>query len=122
MTRLPCQDNTALYDTALYDRTSAAARRHAVREAAALCAGCVSPCEQKITLEPVMTDCCSNPSYGTYLAHKKRGEDACEASKAKKREYDQQRYAKDPRRARAPQRAYEARQRAAKAQQQAVGV
>jgi hypothetical protein len=51
--------------------------------------------------------------YGGYLAHKKRGEDACEPCKAAKRAYDRERYAKNPRKARAPQRAYEARQRAA---------
>ena len=52
--------------------------------------------------------------YGGYLAHKKRGEDACERCKDAKRAYDRERYAKNPRRARAPQRAYEARQRAAR--------
>ena len=66
-------------------------------------------------LESASTECCPEPSYGSYLAHKKRGEDACEASKAKKREYDRKRYARDPHKGRAPQRAYEARKRAATA-------
>lgn len=55
------------------------------------------------------------PSYGAYLAHIKRGEDACDGCKDAKRAYDRERYAKNPRKARAPQRAYEARQRAARA-------
>ena len=57
------------------------------------------------------------PSYSNYITHKKRGEEACDGCKEAKRIYDRARYAKNPRRARAPQRAYEARQRAAKAQQ-----
>ncbi|MFJ4808546.1 hypothetical protein [Streptomyces longwoodensis] len=58
---------------------------------------------------------CTEPSYGGYLAHRKRGETACDGCKAAKRAYDRERYAKDPRKARAPQRAYEARKRAAAA-------
>jgi len=54
------------------------------------------------------------PSYANYLAHRKRGEDACDGCLEAKRVYDRERYAKNPRRARAPQRAYEARQRAAR--------
>lgn len=52
------------------------------------------------------------PSYAAYLAHLKRGEEPCEGDKEAKRAYDRERYAKNPRKARAPQREYEARQRA----------
>ena len=61
------------------------------------------------------SETCPEPSFGGYHSHLKRGETACDGCKAKKREYDRARYAKDPRRARAPQRAYEARKRAAAA-------
>lgn len=111
----PCISNSRLYDIVLFDDTPTAERQQAARQAAALCATCPSQCEQKVTAEdnrPVKA--CRAPSYGGYLAHKKAGEEACAGCKAKKREYDRERYAKNPRKARAPQRAYEARQRAAR--------
>jgi hypothetical protein len=116
MTVPPCTTNPRLYDTALDNNTPPGPRTQAIHQAAALCATCPTPCELKVTGDdlPAMPDC-KSPSYGGYLAHKKRGENACKACKAKKREYDNERYAKNPRRARAPQRAYEARQRAVRA-------
>lgn len=112
----PCVSNARLYDIALFDDTPTSERQQAIRQAAALCASCPSPCGQKVTATPAPVKECREPSYGGYLAHKKRGEDACTGCKAKKREYDRERYAKNPRKARAPQRAYEARQRAARKQ------
>ncbi|KPI31430.1 hypothetical protein OV320_2646 [Actinobacteria bacterium OV320] len=112
--RLPCYGHEALYDTALDNLAAAPKRQQAIHQAATLCATCPAPCDQKVTPSLLEQACCPAPSYGTYLAHKRRGEDACEASKAMKREYDRERYAKNPRRARAPQRAYEARLRAAR--------
>lgn len=119
MTVAPCTTNPRVYDIALDITTPASARTQAIHQAATFCAACPAPCDQLVTGTdlPVMPNC-KSPSYGGYLAHKKRSENACKACKAAKREYDQERYARNPRRARAPQRAYEARQRAARAGRQ----
>lgn len=106
---LPCQGKEALYDIVLFGEGGPAEREQAVHQAAALCGSCPAPCELKVTVGICPERKC--PSYRGYLAHKKRGEDACEGSKAAKRVYDRARYAKDPVKARAPQRAYEARNR-----------
>jgi hypothetical protein len=77
-----------------------------------------APRKQETTAgSPASVEPCPEPSYGGYLAHKRRREDACDGCKEAKRAYDRERYRKDPRRARAPQRAYEARKRAAAAVQ-----
>jgi hypothetical protein len=107
---LPCVGNAALYDIVLFDRRAPMDAR--VR-AATLCGTCPAPCGQKVTADGSQT-ACAEPSYGSYLAHKKRGEEACDGCKEAKRVYDRERYAKNPRKARAPQRAYEARKRAAR--------
>jgi len=114
MTAPPCTTNPRLYDALIDGDATAHTRTQAIHQAAALCATCLSPCEQKVTDDnlPAIPDCPA-PSYGGYLAHRKRGEEACDGCKAKKRAYDKERYARNPRKARAPQRAYEARQRAA---------
>ncbi|MFD3741616.1 hypothetical protein [Streptomyces sp. NPDC058629] len=47
---LPCAGQTTLYDAALYsDDVPPALRARAVRQAAALCATCPSPCDQQVT-------------------------------------------------------------------------
>jgi len=49
---LPCVGNADLYDLVLFDdEAPAAARTQAVHRAAALCAGCPRPCEQKVTAD-----------------------------------------------------------------------
>ncbi|MEU1919317.1 hypothetical protein ABZ742_03990 [Streptomyces albogriseolus] len=49
----PCVGNAALYDAVLFDadNTSPTERTQAVHRAAALCRTCLSPCEQKVTVD-----------------------------------------------------------------------
>lgn len=104
---LPCQGHEALYDIVLFGEGDPTERQQAVRQAMALCGSCPAPCELKVAAGSCPERKC--PSYRGYLAHKKRGEDACEGSKEAKRAYDREQYAKNPTKARARQRAYEAR-------------
>ncbi|MEV5261775.1 hypothetical protein AB0L02_27510 [Streptomyces anulatus] len=56
LTQLPCAGRTTLYDAALYsDDVPPSLRVQAVRQAAALCATCPSPCAQKVTAETSRT-------------------------------------------------------------------
>ncbi|GGM05872.1 hypothetical protein GCM10010099_22550 [Streptomyces cinereus] len=54
------------------------------------------------------------PSYSGYQTHMQRGEEPCDGCKEARREYDREQYAKKPD-GRRRQRAYAARQRAARA-------
>lgn len=105
---LPCRSHEALYDIVLFDEGDPAERQQATHQAAGLCASCPAPCELKVTTSSPTT-ACLEPSYGNYLAHKKRGEEACDGCKEAKRAYDRELYAKNPAKARARQRAYEVR-------------
>lgn len=51
MTATPCVGNEAIYDTALFDDAPAADRTQAIHQAAALCAGCPSQCDQIVTAD-----------------------------------------------------------------------
>lgn len=52
MSTLPCTGHTGLYDLVLFDEDAEpAARTQALHRAAALCAGCPAPCEQKVTAD-----------------------------------------------------------------------
>ncbi|HEX5567475.1 MAG TPA: hypothetical protein VFY14_11220 [Streptomyces sp.] len=52
MTALPCVGHAALYDLVLFEEDAPAAQRdQAVHRAAALCAGCPAPCDQKVTAD-----------------------------------------------------------------------
>lgn len=50
MTAPPCIGRQNIYDTALFDTVPTSARVRALHQAAALCASCLTPCEQKITV------------------------------------------------------------------------
>lgn len=57
MTALPCVGNADLYDLVLFDDEAPATERtQAVHRAAALCAGCPRPCEQKVTTDSGPTE------------------------------------------------------------------
>ena len=47
----PCLGHADLYDIALFDDAPAQQRQQAVHRAAALCATCPNPCEQKVTTD-----------------------------------------------------------------------
>lgn len=97
----PCVGNARLYDIALFGGVPAAERDQAIRQTAALCAACPTPCEQKITdtgtpkitgLDPdwTMPACCKG-DRASYQAHCRRGEVPCEASTAAERAYQRTR-------------------------------
>lgn len=48
---LPCIGNSQLYDIVLFEEAPSDQRTQAVHRAAGLCAGCPSPCEQKVTVD-----------------------------------------------------------------------
>lgn len=48
---LPCVGNAALYDLVLFEDGDSAERQQAVHRAAALCASCPAPCDQKVTAD-----------------------------------------------------------------------